>query len=136
MFLLYGFFYASFVLLSSVAVWIACGPSSLYTLPLDLGLNCLYIWAVSLLFTVSLGTLLGLHVYLIYHGMTTLESQIGFGYVRSGFTFDRASENIYKTTPADHFFQIFGRNPLLWCLPIHTAAGDGLVFEARSPLDD
>ncbi|XP_044754749.1 palmitoyltransferase ZDHHC20-A-like [Coccinella septempunctata] len=77
---------------------------------------------MALLLGFSTITLLFYHFYLVLKNQTTIES------MRKPLF--KASLNIksFNIGLKNNFFEVFGRNPFLWCLPIYTTEGDGVDF--------
>lgn len=96
----------------------------------------LYISVIVLdgLFFMSISGLFLYHGYLICRNRTTIESTI-YGsdkiknyLVSSGYAPETITNQVYDLGCLKNIQQVFGKNPLLWFLPIQTASGDGFEY--------
>lgn len=122
LFLSYAFLYCVYIALSSLNYFILFWRDSL----VGVGkFHVMFLFFVSAMFSVSLVSLLGYHVYLVLCNQSTLETSrapiFQSGPDRKGFSMGRLN----------NLCEVFGDNKLLWVLPVFTSFGDGVCFPTR-----
>ncbi|ESN89989.1 hypothetical protein HELRODRAFT_187664 [Helobdella robusta] len=113
LFLMYSFLFCLFIAATSCQYFV-----KFWTMDLSIEgygkFNILFLFFVSIMFTISLLTLHSYHSYLITVNRTTLES-LRAPVFRSG-----PDKNAYNRGCRKNFIEVFGRSPLLWLLPVFT----------------
>lgn len=87
--------------------------------------HLLFLFFVAIMFAVSLNSLFFYHCYLILHNRSTLEAfrppMFRMGKDKDGFSIGKYN----------NFQEVFGDNQRLWCLPIFTSFGNGVIYPVR-----
>lgn len=123
LFLFHGILYTFFIAMTSlqyfIKIWthIHKGGGALHII---------FLFFVAVMFSISLWTLLGYHIYLVTVNRTTLESMRA-----PVFRVGGPDKHGFNLGAGNNFRQVFGKRPWLWCLPIYTSLGDGLVYPLR-----
>lgn len=86
--------------------------------------NILFLFFVSIMFSISLFSLFSYHIYLVLRNQTTLES------FRSPIFAYGPNKNAFNLGKLNNFKEVFGEKKILWILPIYTSIGDGLQFSS------
>ncbi|XP_060516105.1 palmitoyltransferase ZDHHC15B isoform X2 [Cylas formicarius] len=124
LFLGYALLYCIYICLTSLPYFIAFWKGDLQGMG---RFHIFFLFFVAIMFGVSLMSLFGYHCYLVLKNRTTLEafrppSFRGLGADKYGFHLGR-----YR-----NFKEVFGDNPKLWFLPLHTSLGDGIEYPVHS----
>lgn len=85
--------------------------------------HILFVFVVSILFTMSICSLFGYHIWLVLHNRTTLE-QFRAPVFENNLTDPRG----WSMGKLNNVKEVFGNNYLLWLIPVSTCLGDGLSF--------
>jgi len=91
--------------------------------------HILFLFFVSTMFSVSVVSLWGYHIYLVLHNRSTLEAYRA-PIFRSGP--DKDGFNLGKY---NNFIEVFGDRKALWFIPVFTSLGDGVSFPSRQPAE-
>lgn len=122
LFLGYSYVYCIFIALTSLQYFIKFWKGDLEGAA---RFHILFLFFVAIMFTISLISLFGYHCYLVVHNRTTLEAFTApifeFGSDKNGFDLGKLH----------NFQEVFGYDPILWFIPIHTTLGDGCTFPLR-----
>ncbi|CAB4006986.1 palmitoyltransferase ZDHHC15-like [Paramuricea clavata] len=118
--ILYTFFIAMTTLQYFIKIWthISKGGAG--------RLHILFLFFISIMFSISLWTLLGYHIYLVTVNRSTLESMRP-----TVFRVGGADKHGFNLGARNNIIQVFGKRRWLWCLPIYTSVGDGVVYPLR-----
>lgn len=76
--------------------------------------NILFLFFVSIMFSISLFSLFSYHIYLVLRNQTTLES------FRSPIFSYGPNKNAFNLGKLNNFKEVFGEKEILWILPIYT----------------
>jgi len=124
LFLFYAILYTMYVALSSLKYFIKFWSGG-HHMKVSSNLHVLFLFFVAAMFSISLWSLFGFHIYLLLSNRTTLESFRGpifqHGPDKNGFNLGRSN----------NFRQVFGNNKWKWLLPIFTTPGEGVEFPVR-----
>uniref|UniRef100_A0A7M5TWS2 Palmitoyltransferase n=1 Tax=Clytia hemisphaerica TaxID=252671 RepID=A0A7M5TWS2_9CNID len=124
LFLFYAILYTMYVALSSLKYFIKFWSGG-HHMKVSSNLHVLFLFFVAAMFSISLWSLFGFHIYLLLSNRTTLESFRGpifqHGPDKNGFNLGRSN----------NFRQVFGNNKWKWFLPIFTTPGEGVEFPVR-----
>ncbi|XP_015114303.1 palmitoyltransferase ZDHHC15B isoform X2 [Diachasma alloeum] len=123
LFLMYALLYCVFIAATSLQYFIHFWKGELDGTG---KFHLLFLFFVSLMFAVSLNSLFFYHCYLILHNRSTLEAfrppMFRMGKDKDGFSIGKYN----------NFQEVFGDNGRLWCLPVFTSLGDGVIYPVRS----
>ncbi|KAI9563284.1 hypothetical protein GHT06_010742 [Daphnia sinensis] len=129
LFLGYAFIYCIFVAFTSLPYFI-----QFWKVPNEVSgtgrFHVLFLFFVSIMFSISLVSLWGYHIYLVLHNRSTLEA-FRAPIFRSGP--DKDGFNLGKY---NNFVEVFGDRKSYWLLPIFTSMGDGVTFPQRHMDED
>jgi len=121
LFLMYGLIYCLYVALTSfkyfLDIWLYEEGRGHF--------NILFLFFVSSMFSISLGSLLGYHIYLVLNNRTTLEAFRAPVFRRGP---DKDGFNLGKR---GNLSQVFGEECWSLLLPVYSSFGDGLTFPQR-----
>ncbi|XP_066923279.1 palmitoyltransferase ZDHHC20-B-like [Clytia hemisphaerica] len=121
LFLFYAILYTMYVALSSLKYFIKFWSGG-HHMKVSSNLHVLFLFFVAAMFSISLWSLFGFHIYLLLSNRTTLESFRGpifqHGPDKNGFNLGRSN----------NFRQVFGNNKWKWFLPIFTTLGNGYKY--------
>jgi len=124
LFLLYALLYCLFIAATSLKYFIQFWVNSA-----DLGpckYHILFVFFVSIMFSLSVSSLFWYHVWLTLHNRSTLEQ-----FRAPIFEGGRSDPQGWSLGKGNNFREVFGQSSWLWFLPIQTHLGDGIVFPAR-----
>jgi len=124
LFLCYALIYCIFIALTSLKYFVRFWEDSANNKTPKY--HIMFVFLVSLLFTISLSSLFWYHVYLVLHNRSTLEQFRGP--IFDDLVSDKEGWSLGKL---NNVREVFGTNPTLWLLPIQTHIGDGLSFPHR-----
>ncbi|XP_030380528.1 palmitoyltransferase ZDHHC15B isoform X2 [Scaptodrosophila lebanonensis] len=85
--------------------------------------HILFLFFIGIMFAISLVSLFGYHIYLVFMNRTTLEA-----FRAPIFRVGGPDKNGYNLGRYANFCEVFGDNWQYWFLPIFTSRGDGLEF--------
>lgn len=123
LFLGYAFIYCIFVAFTSLPYFI-----QFWKVPNEVSgtgrFHVLFLFFVSIMFSISLVSLWGYHIYLVLHNRSTLEA-FRAPIFRSGP--DKDGFNLGKY---NNFVEVFGDRKSHWFLPIFTSLGDGIIYKS------
>lgn len=122
LFLIYSFSYSLFITLSCLPYFIIYWKNGLLK---PEKFQTLFLFIVSLMFTISLISLLIYHCYLLALNRTTLES-----YRAPIFEFG-SDKHAYDIGYCKNLEEVFGDDLKLWLLPINNSKGDGIIFPVQ-----
>lgn len=88
--------------------------------------HILFVFFVSIMFSLSVSSLFWYHVWLTLHNRSTLEQFRG-----PVFEDGRSDPQGWSLGKLNNFREVFGPNHWLWFVPIQTHLGDGIVFPTR-----
>ncbi|KAI8508393.1 PREDICTED: palmitoyltransferase ZDHHC15-like isoform X1 [Branchiostoma belcheri] len=129
LFLGYGLLYCIYVAGTSVEYFIKFWNKELDDTIGNGRFHILFLFFAAAMFSISLVSLFGYHLYLVFSNRTTLESfrtpMFRHGPDKDGFNL--GSTNNLK--------EVFGEDRRLWFLPVFTSLGDGLKFPTRVQYD-
>eukprot|EP00092_Neocalanus_flemingeri_P028463 GFUD01030907.1.p1 GENE.GFUD01030907.1~~GFUD01030907.1.p1 ORF type:complete len:477 (+),score=126.22 GFUD01030907.1:106-1536(+) len=92
--------------------------------------HILFVFFISILFSLSVSSLFWYHLWLVLHNRSTLEQ------FRAPIFENNASDpNGWSLGKLNNMREVFGTSMLLWPLPLQTCLGDGISFPSRLPLD-
>jgi len=121
LFLMYGLIYCLYVAATSfkyfLDIWLYENSSGHF--------NILFLFFVSSMFSISLSSLLGYHIYLVLNNRTTLEAFRAPVFRRGP---DKDGYNLGKR---GNLWQVFGSEGWSLFLPVFSSVGDGLTFPQR-----
>jgi len=89
-------------------------------------LHIVFLCICGVVFFIAVCSLLCFHLQLLYYNKTTLES-LRTPIFQSGMDPDK-----FNVGPYVNFTQVFGRNKLMWFLPVFSGLGDGVHFPLRN----
>lgn len=92
--------------------------------------HILFVFFVSILFSLSISSLFGYHVWLLMHNRSTLEQ-----FRAPMFDNSVSDPDGWSLGRLGNVREVFGDNFLLWALPVDTVMGDGLRFPTRISLE-
>jgi len=92
--------------------------------------HILFVFFVSILFSLSVSSLFWYHIWLVLHNRSTLEQ-----FRAPMFENNVSDANGWSLGKLNNVREVFGPSVLLWLLPIQTCMGDGITFPTRLPLD-
>jgi hypothetical protein len=124
LFLCYALVYCTFIACSSVKYFI-----SFWSDEKSLGsakYHIIFVFLVSILFSISVSSLFWYHVYLVLRNRSTLEQ-----FRAPVFDDHESDKDGWSLNALSNFREVFGENPLLWPLPIQTHLGDGIAYPHR-----
>ncbi|XP_046450154.1 palmitoyltransferase ZDHHC20-B-like isoform X1 [Daphnia pulex] len=123
LFLGYAFIYCIFVAFTSLPYFI-----QFWKVPNEIPgtgrFHVLFLFFVSIMFSISLVSLWGYHIYLVLHNRSTLEA-FRAPIFRSGP--DKDGFNLGKY---NNFVEVFGDRKSHWLLPVFTSLGDGIIYKS------
>jgi len=121
LFLCYALLYCIFIAATSARYFVRFWSDSL-----SIGTSkyhIIFVFLVSVLFTISIFSLFWYHVYLVTQNRSTLEQ------FRAPVFEDQATDKEgWSLGSFNNFKEVFGMNPLLWPFPVSSSVGDGLSF--------
>jgi len=124
LFLCYALLYCIFIATSSLRYFIQFWSDTL-----SIGsakYHIVFVFLVSVLFSISISSLFWYHVYLVMSNRSTLEQ------FRAPIFDDNASDRDgWSLGRANNLREVFGESPLTWLLPVSTNLGDGINFPHR-----
>jgi len=88
--------------------------------------HILFVFFVSIMFSLSVSSLFWYHVWLTLHNRSTLEQ-----FRAPVFEGGRSDAQGWSLGKSNNFREVFGPSPWLWFLPIQTHLGNGIVFPTR-----
>jgi len=92
--------------------------------------HILFVFFISILFSLSVSSLFWYHIWLVVHNRSTLEQ------FRAPIYENNVSDsNGWSLGKLNNIREVFGTNMLLWLLPLQTCLGDGITFPTRLPVD-
>jgi len=124
LFLCYALSYCTFIAASSARHFAKFWSDSL-----SIGVakyHVVFVFLVSILFSISVSSLFWYHVYLVLNNRSTLEQFRG-----PVFDDQTSDKDGWSLGHLNNFKEVFGLNPLLWPIPIPTHIGDGTNFPHR-----
>jgi len=89
----------------------------------------LFVFFVSILFSISLSSLFWYHIWLLLHNRSTLEQ-----FRAPMFENNHSDPEGWSLGKLDNIREVMGPNAWLWFVPVKTALGDGITFPTRIPL--
>merc|ERR1719348_1476574 len=89
--------------------------------------HILFVFFVSILFSLSVSSLFWYHIWLLLHNRSTLEQ-----FRAPTFESKVSDPDGWSLGRLGNVREVFGENPLLWLLPVSTHLGDGLRFPTRT----
>jgi len=89
----------------------------------------LFVFFVSILFSLSLSSLFWYHIWLLLHNRSTLEQ-----FRAPMFENNHSDPEGWSLGKLDNIREVMGPNAWLWLVPVKTALGDGITFPTRIPL--
>jgi len=92
--------------------------------------HILFVFFVSILFSLSVSSLFWYHLWLVLHNRSTLEQ-----FRAPMFENNVSDPNGWSLGKLNNIREVFGPSILFWLLPIQTCMGDGISFPTRLPLD-
>jgi palmitoyltransferase len=92
--------------------------------------HILFVFFVSILFSLSVSSLFWYHLWLVLHNRSTLEQ-----FRAPVFENNVSDTNGWSLGKLNNVREVFGPSVLLWLLPLQTCMGDGITFPTRLPLD-
>ncbi|KAK3857635.1 hypothetical protein Pcinc_036126 [Petrolisthes cinctipes] len=92
--------------------------------------HILFVFFVSIMFAISLVSLFGYHVFLVFKNRSTLES-FRAPIFRVNHTWLQDKDG-FSLGAYNNFVEVFGEDRRLWFLPLPTSVGDGVSFPVRS----
>uniref|UniRef100_A0A0N4ZI67 Palmitoyltransferase n=1 Tax=Parastrongyloides trichosuri TaxID=131310 RepID=A0A0N4ZI67_PARTI len=130
LFLGYGFILCSFVALSNLDTMITfikgVSSNSGHFKSVGTSFQLVFLEFISVMFGISLSCLFFFHLYLISKNRSTLET-----YKAPAFSFG-VDKNAYNISLKHNFIEVFGRNPLLWFMPVFSSHGNGIVYRTST----
>ncbi|BFZ24309.1 hypothetical protein BsWGS_27349 [Bradybaena similaris] len=124
LFLGYGLLYCLYVALSSlkyfIKFWSEDGSRSVQQF------HILFLFFVSIMFSISLFTLFGYHIFLTAHNRSTLES------FRPPVFHNGPDKNGFSLGTKANFAEVFGYNRSHWLLPVFSSLGSGVTFPTQT----
>jgi len=91
--------------------------------------HILFVFFVSILFSLSLSSLFWYHIWLLLHNRSTLEQ-----FRAPMFENNHSDPEGWSLGKLDNIREVMGPNAWLWLVPVKTALGDGISFPTRIPL--
>jgi len=92
--------------------------------------HVLFVFFVSILFSLSISSLFWYHIWLLWHNRSTLEQ-----FRAPVFENNVSDPDGWSLGSLGNVREVFGENPLLWLLPVNTVMGDGIRFPSRTSTD-
>jgi len=92
--------------------------------------HILFVFFISILFSLSVSSLFWYHIWLVLHNRSTLEQ-----FRAPMFENNVSDPNGWSLGKLNNVREVFGPSCLLWLLPIQTCMGDGITFPTRLPVD-
>merc|ERR1712096_519003 len=92
--------------------------------------HILFVFFISILFSLSVSSLFWYHLWLVLHNRSTLEQ-----FRAPMFENNATDPNGWSLGKLNNVREVFGTSMLLWLLPLQTCMGDGISFPTRLPVD-
>jgi len=119
LFLMYSFLMCLFGAVTSFPYFLEFWSNQLPTLG---KFNILFLFFVSIMFSISLFSLFSYHIYLVLRNLTTLEN------FRSPLFAYGPNKNAFNLGRLNNLKEVFGDNEMLWLIPVYTSLGFGVSF--------
>jgi hypothetical protein len=91
----------------------------------------LFLFFVSAMFSISLLSLFGYHIYLISQNRTTLEAFRPPIFITGG-----ANRKGFYLGAMNNIREVLGDQPLLWFVPVFSSLGEGLTFPRQCQMNE
>lgn len=127
LFLGYSIIYTMFVALTSLKYFINFW--SAHNMKANSGLHILFLFFVAAMFSISLWSLFGFHVFLCMKNRTTLES------FRAPIFQHGPDKNGFNLGSWNNFYQVFGNKKWKWFLPTFTSLGNGYIYSTTKTVN-
>lgn len=92
--------------------------------------HVLFVFFVSILFSISISSLFCYHIWLLMHNRSTLEQ-----FRAPMFDNNVSDADGWSLGRLGNVREVFGENLMLWPIPVDTTMGDGLRFPTRIAID-
>jgi len=92
--------------------------------------HILFVFFISILFSLSVSSLFWYHIWLVLHNRSTLEQ-----FRAPIFDNNVSDPNGWSLGKLNNVREVFGTSIALWLVPVQTCLGDGISFPSRLPLD-
>ncbi|XP_047736465.1 palmitoyltransferase ZDHHC20-B isoform X1 [Hyalella azteca] len=126
LFLAYAFIYCIFVASTTLEYLIRFWRSDLQGAG---KFHILFVFFVSIMFAISLVSLLGYHIFLILRNRSTIESfRAPIFYINHSWSQDKEG---FSLGAFNNFLEIFGDGRRRWFVPVFTSLGDGVTYPLK-----